>query len=60
MNDETAHLIRECRTNAERMRARANSVSSPAMRERFEQHARELEKLADYLSTKKNGSTTDH
>ena len=26
MNDETVHLIREYRTNAERMRARANSV----------------------------------
>jgi hypothetical protein len=39
MNDETAHLIREYRTNAERMRARANSGSSPAMRAQFEQIA---------------------
>lgn len=41
--DERVHLIKEYGGNAVRMRARANSVSSPAMREQFEQLARELD-----------------
>ena len=45
--DERAHWIKEYRINAARMRERANAVSSPAMREQFEQLARELEKFAD-------------
>jgi hypothetical protein len=45
--DETLHLINEYRANAARMRARANSVRSPAMRAQFEQIARELDHLAD-------------
>jgi hypothetical protein len=49
MTDETAHLIKEYRANAARMRAQANSVRSPAAREQFEQIARELDHLADYL-----------
>jgi hypothetical protein len=49
MTDETAHLIKEYRANAARMRAQANSVRSPADREQFEQIARELDHLADYL-----------
>ena len=49
MTDDTAHLIKEYRANAARMRAQANSVRSPAAREQFEQIARELDHLADYL-----------
>ena len=49
MTDETAHLIKEYRANAARMRAQANSVRSQAKREQFEQIARELDHLADYL-----------
>jgi hypothetical protein len=49
MTDETAHLIKEYRVNAARMRAQANSVRSPAKREQFEQIARKLDHLADYL-----------
>ena len=45
--DETSHWINEYRINAARMRERANAVSSPAMREQFEQIARELEHWAD-------------
>ena len=41
MIDERAHLIKEYRINAARMRERANAVSSPPMREQFEQLARE-------------------
>ena len=59
MNDETAHLIREYRTNAERMRARANSVSSPAMRAQFEQIARELDHLADQEEVRVTGDRTE-
>ena len=49
MTDDTAHLIKEYRANAAHMRAQANSVRSPAAREQFEQIARELDHLADYL-----------
>jgi len=49
MTDERAHFVREYRINAARMRERANAVSSPAMREQFEQIARELDQMADYL-----------
>jgi hypothetical protein len=49
MTDDTAHWVREYRINAARMRAQANSVRSPAEREQFEQIARELDHLADYL-----------
>ena len=59
MNDETAHLISEYRTNAERMRARANSVSSPTMRAQFEQIARELDHLADQEEVRVTGDRTE-
>ena len=49
MTDEIAHLIKEYRANAARMRAQADSVRSPARREQFEQIARQLDHLADYL-----------
>jgi hypothetical protein len=51
MTDETAHLIKEYRVNAARMRAQANSVRSPAKREQFEQIARKLDHMADYLAS---------
>ena len=47
--DERAHWVKEYRANAARMRAQANSVRNPAEREQFEQIARELDHLADYL-----------
>ena len=53
--DERAHLIKEYRINAARMRAQANAVSSPAMREQFEQIARELEHWADAEETAARG-----
>ena len=56
MTDETAHLIKEYRVNAARMRAQATSVRSPAKREQFEQIARKLEHLADYLAQKSQGT----
>jgi hypothetical protein len=49
MTDDIAHLIKEYRANAARMRAQADSVRSPAGREQFEQIARDLDHLADYL-----------
>jgi hypothetical protein len=56
MTDDTAHLIKEYRANAARMRSQANSVRSPAAREQFEQIARELDHLADYLAQKSQGT----
>jgi hypothetical protein len=55
MTDETAHWIQEYRINAARMRAQANSVRNPAEREQFEQIARELDHLADYLASSSKG-----
>ena len=55
--DERAHLIKEYRINAARMRAQANAVSSPAMREQFEQIARELEHWADYFVSSSTAAT---
>ena len=49
MIDEITHLIKEYRANAARMRAQADSVRSPAERDQFEQIARDLDHLADYL-----------
>jgi hypothetical protein len=53
--DETAHLISEYRINAARMRERANSVRNPAEREQFQQLARELDQMADYLVSSSKG-----
>ena len=55
--DERAHLIKEYRINAARMRQRANAVSSPAMREQFEQIARELDHWADYFVSSSTAAT---
>jgi hypothetical protein len=57
MTDETAHWIQEYRINAARMRAQANSVRNPAEREQFEQIARELDHLADYLASSSTAVT---
>jgi hypothetical protein len=45
--DERAHLIKEYRINATRMRAQANAARKPEDREQFEQIARELDHWAD-------------
>jgi hypothetical protein len=47
--DERAHLIKEYRINAARMRERANAVRNPRQRAEFEQIARELDHWANYL-----------
>ena len=56
--DERAHWIQEYRINAERMRARANSVRNPAEREQFEQIARELDHWADVEEAAARGNRT--
>jgi hypothetical protein len=43
--DERAHLIKEYRINAARMRAQANAARKREDREQFEQIARELEQI---------------
>jgi len=53
--DETAHLISEYRINAARMRERANAVRRPEQRAEFEQLARELDQMADYLLSSSKG-----
>jgi hypothetical protein len=57
MTDDTAHLIKEYRANAARMRAQANSVRGPTEREQFEQIARDLDHLADYLVSLSTAAT---
>ena len=49
MTDDTAHLIKEYRANAARMRAQANSVRGPTEREQFEQIARKLARSSGRL-----------
>jgi hypothetical protein len=55
--DERAHLIKEYRINAARMRAQANAARKPEDREQFEQIARELDHLADYLVSSSTAAT---
>ena len=57
MTDETAHLIKEYRINSARMRAQANAARRPEDREQFEQIARELDHLADYLVSSSTAAT---
>ena len=53
--DERAHLIKEYRINATRMRAQANAARKPEDRAEFEKIARELDQMADYLGSSSKG-----